>query len=173
MTATTADRHAELAALVETHQAGVWRYLRFLGCDRAEAEDLVQETFLTVFRQGFQTRSAAETASYLRCVARNQLLMARRKQQKAPPSVDLVLAESVWAEAAEGDGLSDYLVALEECLAKAVTPRVREALQMHYAQQATREAIAARLSLAAEGLKTLLRRARAVLRDCVERRRRP
>lgn len=171
MAATTADRHAELAALVEVHQAGVWRYLRFLGCDRAEAEDLVQETFLTVFRQGFEVRSPAETAGYLRAVARNQLLMARRKQQKAPPSVDLVLAESVWAEAADGDGLSDYLVALEQCLAQAVTPRVRAALELHYAQQATREEIAARVGLAVEGVKTLLRRARAVLRDCVERRR--
>ena len=33
-------------ALIESHQAELWRYLRYLGCDAAEAEDLTQETFL-------------------------------------------------------------------------------------------------------------------------------
>jgi len=28
------------AEIIETHQAGVWRYLRFLGCDEAQADDL-------------------------------------------------------------------------------------------------------------------------------------
>jgi len=48
MTAATADRQTEMAALVRAHQAGVWRYLRFLGCEPSEADDLVQETFLDV-----------------------------------------------------------------------------------------------------------------------------
>ena len=96
--------------------------------------------------------------------------MLRRKQRRTPPSVELELAESVWAEAAGTSGLDDYLVALDVCLAQAVTPRVRKALELHYGQQATWTEIAAQLELAGEGLKTLLRRARAVLRECVERR---
>jgi RNA polymerase sigma-70 factor (ECF subfamily) len=169
MTAATADRQAEMAGLVRAHQAGVWRYLRFLGCDPTEADDLVQETFLAVFREGFEVRSPAQTAAYLRTVARNRLLMARRKEHNSPPLVDLEAAEAVWARMAGEDGLSDYLLALAHCLEKAVGPRVRRALELQYRDGASRAEIAAELDLAAEGVKTLLRRARNALRDCVER----
>ncbi|HLA84622.1 MAG TPA: RNA polymerase sigma factor [Thermoguttaceae bacterium] len=159
-----------MAGLVRAHQAGVWRYLRFLGCDHGEADDLTQETFLAVLRDGFEVRSPAETAGYLRTVARHRLLAARRKTQNRPALVDLEAAEAVWARAAGDDGLGDYLAALGECLGSAVTPRVRRALELQYASRAGRSQIAAELSLAVEGVKTLLRRARSVLRECVERR---
>jgi len=29
-------------AFIEVHQAEIWRYLRYLGCEAAEAEDLAQ-----------------------------------------------------------------------------------------------------------------------------------
>lgn len=165
-----------MAALVRAHQAGLWRYLRFLGCDPTEADDLVQETFLAVLREEFEHRSPAQTAAYLRTVARNRLLVARRKQRNWPQAVDpgtvaerWSAAEAVWARVASEDGLSEYLVALSHCLEKAVSPRVRRALELQYRDRASRAEIAAELSLAVEGVKTLLRRARSALRDCVER----
>jgi RNA polymerase sigma-70 factor, ECF subfamily len=170
MTAATADRQADMAALVHTHQAGVWRYLRFLGCDHAEADDLTQETFLAVLRRPFEIRSPLATAAYLRTVARNCLLMARRKSQNSPQTVDLAAAERVWAETAGDGGLDDYLAALGQCVEVAVGPRTRRALELQYAEGASRAEIAAELKLTDEGVKTLLRRAREVLRDCVERR---
>ncbi len=170
MTAATADRQAEMAALVRAHQAGVWRYLRFLGCDSTEADDLTQETFLVVLREGFEVRSAAETGAYLRTVARNRLLMDRRKRRSRPTAVDLEAAEAVWAEVAGDDGLSDYLAALGECLQRAISPRVRRAIELQYREKAGRAEIAVELDLAVEGVKTLLRRARSALRECVQRR---
>lgn len=168
MTAQAADRRTDAGRLVRTHQAGVWRYLRFLGCDASEADDLTQETFLTVLRDGFEERSAAQTAAYLRTVARNRLLMARRTQNRRPPEVDLDAAETVWAQAAGDDGLETFLDALRECLRSAVTPRVRRALELAYRDRASRQAIATQLDMAPEGVKTLLRRARCALRKCVE-----
>ena len=41
----------DAAQLIREHQAGVWRYLRVLGCSRELAEDLTQETFLAVLEQ--------------------------------------------------------------------------------------------------------------------------
>ena len=43
----------DVARLVREHQAGVWRYLRVLGCPATEAEDLTQETFLAVLTRPF------------------------------------------------------------------------------------------------------------------------
>lgn len=162
------DRQAEMAALVRSHQAGVWRYLRYLGCPAAEADDLTQDTFLAVFRDGFEDRSAEQTAAYLRTVARNRLLAVRRSQKKAP-EVDLEAAEAVWAETVGDRGMDDYLVALEDCLEVGVTPRVRRALELFYRDRLSRDEIAEQLEMAVEGVKTLLRRARSVLRECVER----
>ena len=162
------DRQAEVAALVRSHQAGVWRYLRYLGCPAAEADDLTQDTFLAVFRDGFEDRSAEQTAAYLRTVARNRLLAVRRSQKKAP-EVDLAAAEAVWAETVGDRGMDDYLVALEDCLEVGVTPRVRRALEFFYRDRLSRDQIAEQLEMAVEGVKTLLRRARSALRKCVER----
>src|SRR5262245_36527973 len=70
----------DFSALVLHHQAGVWRYVRFLGADAAEADDLTQETFLALARAEFVEHDERQTAGYLRVVARNQLLALRRKQ---------------------------------------------------------------------------------------------
>ena len=158
---------AELARLVETHQADVWRYVRYLGADAAEADDLVQETFLALFRSRFIHESDPQTARYLRTTARNQLLMLRRKQSRQPES-DLELAEQVWAETFDDRQTNLYLEALTECTSQ-LNGRAKQAIDLHYKQKATRQEIAKRLDMKPEGAKTLLRRTRDALRRCIER----
>jgi RNA polymerase sigma-70 factor, ECF subfamily len=158
-----------LDTLICLHQAGVWRYLRFLGAERTEADDLVQETFLAFARAEFVERGPRQTAGYLRTVARNQLLALRRRQHREVSTVELEAAESVWASAAGSDGcLGGYLEALGECIEQ-LEGRSREAIDLHYRQGASRDAIAAKLDMKPDGVKSLLRRTRALLRECVER----
>ncbi len=68
--------------LIDEYQAGVWRYLRALGCDYAEADDLTQDTFLAVLRKPFVNYGPAATNGYLRKVAFNRFISARRKAGK-------------------------------------------------------------------------------------------
>jgi RNA polymerase sigma-70 factor, ECF subfamily len=159
----------DLAALVERHQTGVWRYLRYLGADTAEADDLTQETFLAVARGGFVERAERQTAGYLRTVARNQLLALRRRQDRELATMDLEAADSVWAAVAGPDGsLSGWLDALRECV-DGLEGRARQAIDLHYHDHASREAIATQLDMQPDGVKTLLRRTRQILRECIER----
>lgn len=163
------DKPADLASLVARHQAGVWRYVRFLGADTTEADDLTQETFLALARGGFVERDERQTASYLRVVARNQLMALRRRQNREVCTVELEAADSVWAAAAGPDGsLTGYLDVLRDCLAQ-LEGRAREAIDLHYHDRAGRDAIATKLSMKPDGVKTLLRRTREVLRECIER----
>ncbi len=158
-----------LASLVQRHQAGVWRYVRFLGADRSEADDLTQETFLAVARGDFIERDERQTAGYLRVVARNQLLALRRKQNREVSTVELESADTVWAAAAGADGsFTGYLDALRDCVEQ-LEGRARLAIDLHYRVESGREAIAAALEMKPDGVKTLLRRTRQVLRECVER----
>ena len=159
----------DLAGLVRRHQAGVWRYVRFLGADQSEADDLTQETFLAVARGQFVERDERQTAGYLRVVARNQLLALRRKQNREVSTVELEAADSVWAAAAGPDGsLNNYLDALRDCLGQ-LEGRARQAVDLHYHEHAGREAIAEKLGMLPDGVKTLLRRTRSILRECVDR----
>jgi RNA polymerase sigma-70 factor, ECF subfamily len=163
------EKPPDLASLVQRHQVGVWRYVRFLGADAAEADDLTQETFLALARGEFIERDERQTAGYLRVVARNQLLALRRKQNRELHTVELEAADSVWTAAAGPDGsLSGYLDALRDCLEQ-LEGRARQAIDLHYRESAGRDAIATKLDMKPEGVKSLLRRTRELLRACVER----
>jgi RNA polymerase sigma-70 factor (ECF subfamily) len=162
-------RPMDLAGLVCRHQATVWRYVRFLGADRAEADDLTQDTFLAVARAAFVERDERQTAGFLRTIARNQLLALRRKQNREISTVQLEAADTVWVAVADsGGGLDDYLEALRSCV-EGLEGRARQAIDLHYRVGASRGAIANELAMQPDGVKSLLRRTRDVLRECIER----
>lgn len=159
----------DLASLVREHQADVWRYLRFLGAVGTDVDDLTQETFLAVARSAMEIRSRAETNAYLRAVARNQLLQLRRKQKRQVSTVEMTAAEEVWAEFVPDGGSEDLLDALRLCC-EALAGRAKDTVDRFYRDQQSREEIAAQLDMTADGVKTLLRRTRDSLRECIERR---
>ena len=68
---------------------------------------------------------------------------------------------------ANGDA---YREALRACLQR-VTGDSRRVLELRYRDDASRSEMAAATGRSEEGIKTLLRRAKAQLRDCIEQRR--
>jgi RNA polymerase sigma-70 factor (ECF subfamily) len=169
MSTATAHRRIDLAELVRAHQAALWRYLRFLGCDEPEADDLAQETFLAVWRKPFEERSTAATNAYLRSVARNLFLGLRRKQRRQVSAGGLDAADAVWQRFVSDERPDAFLEALTECL-DTLDGRARQAIDLRYRDGAGRDDIAQSLDLSAEGAKTLLRRTRELLRRCVQHR---
>ena len=169
MAAVSEPVKVNLESLVQDYQADVWRYLRYLGASTADADDLTQETFLAVGRSKFEERSPAQTAGYLRTVARNQLLMARRRQGREVNTVELEAAEAVWSQQIEPRGTDGFLDALGDCLDK-VEGRARSVLDRFYHDRCGRAEIAESLNMKPDGVKTLLRRTRDILRQCIERR---
>jgi RNA polymerase sigma-70 factor (ECF subfamily) len=168
MTTVRENAPLDLADLVRCHQADVWRYLRFLGAPPGEADDLVQETFLSVLKKPLAQRCPQATAAYLRTVAKRQLLMARRRRGNRPNTVELDVADQVYGRQAGGQRWNDYLTALSDCLER-TNGRMRQTLDLFYRDGQSREEIAHRLDMKPDGIKTLLRRARKSLRECVER----
>lgn len=159
----------DLTRLVRDHQAGVWRYLRYLGADPPEADDLTQETFLALARSGFVEQTTAQTNVYLRTTARRQLLMLRRTQRRRINTVDLDAADAVWGQAFEdANPWEDHLEAARGCVEK-LDGRAKRAIDLAYRQGEGREAMAEKLAMKPDGVKTLLRRTRAKLRECIEK----
>ena len=93
-------RRDELTALIRTHQAELYRYLRYLGADRTSAEDLVQETFLAAFQSDVNLEpGASAAAAWLRGIARNLFLQWCRRNRTSPARVDsetVERAEAAW-----------------------------------------------------------------------------
>ncbi len=161
--------------LIKAHQAELYRYARYMGAAPTEAEDLVQETFLTSLKVVLpaETANLRVRAAWLRGVLRNLFLRHCRRTRRAPVRVDSELldrAENVWKEEflREGDGF-DYLEALRKCLADQ-PERYRAALDMQYRDRRSRAQIGSALEMTEDGVKSLLRRIRAALADCVRRR---
>ncbi|MEX2186908.1 MAG: sigma-70 family RNA polymerase sigma factor [Pirellulales bacterium] len=155
------------ASLARRHQAEIWRYLRFLGCDHGQAEDVTQETFLAVLKKPPDCRDAAAVRAYLRTVARNTFLALLRKTRREA-EFDLDAAEQIWADTHPRDGGDERLAALDDCLA-ALEGRARQAIDLAYRESKSRGDIAAALDMSEDGVKSLLRRTRDVLRQCVDR----
>lgn len=160
----------DAAELIRTHQAGVWRYLRAVGCDAVLAEDLTQETFLWVLQNPFQQYSRSATAAYLRKVARNLFISAQRRAGRDVPLEQLELLDAAWGRWADDDGGQWLLEALRACW-QTLNERARRALELRFAAGQSRADIAAALQMTENGAKNLMQRAKEHLRACIERKR--
>jgi RNA polymerase sigma-70 factor, ECF subfamily len=152
--------------LIESHQAELWRYLRYLGCEAAEAEDLTQEAFLIALSGPVWDIDGSRRAAYLRTVARNLFFKSRRRS--LPLLEDVEESERTWTAFARQDGGSSHLEALRGCV-ESLDGRAKQAIQLRYESRASHGAMAASLELGEEGVKTLLRRLKERLRECIQR----
>jgi RNA polymerase sigma-70 factor (ECF subfamily) len=154
--------------LIEQHQAGVWRYLRALGCDSAEADDLTQETFLAVLQKPFEDYDPKATAGYLRKVAHNLFITVRRRAGRVVPVAEIEQVEAAWSRWVGQDNGETTLEFLRDCLGE-LTQRARWALEMRFHDRLPRVEIAAELKITEHGAKNLMQRAKKQLRGCIER----
>ena len=159
----------EFAALVGAHQRPVWRYLRLLGADVHEADDLMQDAFVVAAERLVAGERFVDVGAYLRGTARNLLLGARRKARRRPPTVP-------WLEEVD-EHLRDDPAALDDarlerlrhCVER-LNGRMQDAVRWHHMEGASCADVAVRLGIGANGIKSLLSRARAALRECVQQR---
>jgi len=156
------------AEIVEAHQTGVWRYLRALGCDPHEAADLVQDTFLIVLQKPFRQYSDAATAGYLRKVARNLFISAKRREGRVMTFEQVDAIDGDWTRWSAHDNGEELLAALGGCF-DSLGDRAQLALDMRFRERSSRNEIADALKMSEHGAKNLMQRAKKRLRECVDR----
>lgn len=151
---------------VREHQAGVWRYLRLLGANAADADDLLQETFLRFLARHTGHPAAA---AVLRTIARGLWIdrhrwLRRRSAVQWADEVDAAVAPTPDDEAQE-----QWLDALRVCRTK-LGERAQRALELAYRDGLGRPEVARALGLAPNTVRNLLASARQALRQCIEKR---
>src|SRR5688500_9944608 len=112
------------ARLIQDHQAGVWRYLRALGCEASLADDLTQDTFLAVLKRPFQDLGPAAVSAYLRKIAFNLHITHLRRNGKVVAMENLEELDSTWSRLASDDPGQAAGAAVRDGL-KSSTPRAR------------------------------------------------
>ena len=153
---------------VDGHHLAIWRYLLVLGASSTEADDLCQETMVVACATPLPPDPGAARA-FLRGVARNQWLRSRRWWQRRREREIANAVEDLWLTTADHDGGDDLVDRLRACLGR-LQPRARQALDLHYRDGLDWQLVAAQVGLKPNGTKTLVQRARRLLRDCIERR---
>jgi RNA polymerase sigma-70 factor (ECF subfamily) len=153
---------AAFEELVRRNQAGAWALAcRFLG-DATEAQDIVQEAFLRVYKAASQYRPTAKFRTYLyRIVTRLCLDWEAKKRPDYTDSPPPVADSSRSPEALVGGGeLKD---AVQKCLAN-LPARQRIAITLRHYDGMAYDEIAEVLKTSPKAVDSLLQRARDALR---------
>jgi RNA polymerase sigma-70 factor (ECF subfamily) len=152
------------------HQPLLRGLVRCLLFDRADVEDVLQDTNVTLLRKATDYQMGTDFWAWASQVARYQVLThcKRLRRDKLVFSEELIamLAAEAGSHAAEFDARRE---ALDACLAKLPAPQ-RQLLELRYGPKASIEEIARSLERTAGSIRQALFRIREALQACIERR---
>ncbi len=153
------------------HSAALRGFIFGLLGDRAAANDVFQEVFLTVTRKADQYRPRDSFLAWARGVARMKVLEHHRKCRRQPRLFDGDLLESMAEAAGEADDVWEgRREALADCIRR-LAPRARQILELRYADTPVAPPeIARRLSWTVNAVHVALARSRKFLQECTRRR---
>lgn len=150
--------------LVDAHAAYLFGLARVMLNRKADAEDVVQETFLAAMKglRGFQGRSSLRT--WLVTILTRQAALWRRKNAwRRETDIDVVAPEATGATMS-GQRASDLRIDLTQVLAK-LSPEHREVLMLREYQGMSYEEISAALGVPKGTVESRLFRARQELKS--------
>lgn len=144
------------------HQPAVRAFALALTGDFAAAEDVVQETFLTVTAKAAEFRPDTNFVAWACAIARLKVLENRRAARRFSPAVVESLAAAAPFEEFQEDRLPVLLACLEQLPEKA-----RDVVRLRYFSEHGPSEIAALLGRTVAGVNAALVKARDLLRRCV------
>ena len=151
---------SEIERIVEKQGDRIFRYCLLLLRNSSDAEDAVQETFLSLVRKNPCFRDAEHEKAWLFHVARNKCLDSLRKRKRQPEELEENNVSQSSDEAGENIGLFDALSKLPEIY--------RSVLCLYYLEEMSTERIAALVSRTPSAVKMRLKKGRALLKNEME-----
>lgn len=164
------DREA-FAALVARHQASVYRLARHVAGTRDEAEDVLQQTFLSAWQGVSRFRGESSVRTWLLTIARNAAVTRRVRAGREP--IDATPLDDLGIRAGWGGPNPEQLAVAAEQQQRlaaglaALAPDEREILTLRDLEGLAGEDVAAMLGLTTAAMKSRLHRARLRLAAAV------
>jgi RNA polymerase sigma factor (sigma-70 family) len=151
---------ADCDDLYRRHAAAIYRYVRAAVGNRADAEDVTQQTFLNAYRAISQGTSPIKAQNWLLAIAHNEIRRHFRRTRGQPLEVQLD-EETASAPTEPGHPtLADVVCALQQ-----LPPLQRSALVMRELEGRSYAEIAEILEVTESALETLIFRARRALAE--------
>lgn len=147
---------------------GLRRLVISLTPDLQLAEDVVQETFVDITKRASEYDPQTSFTKWMNGIARAKLSqLAWRATAGGEPLRDEVLEVLDASRPHEGN-LAARIKFLEECIEK-LAPQARKLVELHYRSGLKPKQVAAAMGWASASVHVALSRARAAIRECVER----
>jgi RNA polymerase sigma-70 factor (ECF subfamily) len=167
MSAPPQDRAESFVFLLARHERLISSYVLTLVPQVADAEDILQQTKVVMWRQFAQFTPGTNFLAWARKIAFHQILSHRRKRRRDPLQFSDAFLSAV---AEEHERATDTLVERERRLAACVDklqPEHREILELRYGDGVGVEALATRVNRTVAAVYRVLSRIRAHLHACV------
>ena len=159
----------EFVRLLMANERRIFVYLLTLLPNISDAEDVLQETSVVLWRKYSEYRTDASFTAWAFSVARNVARNHRAKQHRCRVKFDDQLLDVVADDAASVcENLDLDRAALFDCVA-ALAPPDRELLKRRYEPGATIRSVAAAVGRPVEGMYKAMRRIHQSLFECVHR----
>lgn len=162
---------AALDALLELHQAQIYRFGLKMCRDPEDARDVMQETMIAMARGVRDFRGASSLSTWLYQIARSFCIKKRRKSKFAPTVESSQLCDDIDAKASlePQPGPEELLASkrIDDALQRAIReldPKYREVLLLRDVEGLTAPEVAEVLQLSPEAVKSRLHRARLGVR---------
>ncbi len=150
--------------ILERHYALIYSVVRGIVCNTTDAEDVVQNVFVKIFRALPEFRGDARLSTWIYRIARNEALNAREKRRREPVPIedcDDIAADEGNPESARGKKADAERV---RRLMERLDEKQRQALELRYMAEKSYEEIAEIMDIPLGTVKTHLYRAKCELK---------
>lgn len=160
-----ADPTEEVQLLFVRHESSIRAFVRALQPSLADADDVMQETFLTVSRKASSFEPGTNFVAWACGVARLKVLENFRQRKRANVLSEAAII-ALTEEAPSPQFISETESALESCLAR-LAPKVRDLLWRRYSRRQSSTEMAEAAGMTSTAVRVALTKARQALRDCI------
>jgi RNA polymerase sigma-70 factor, ECF subfamily len=164
------DQQIQFTKLWTDAQPTIGQYVASLIRDHWAVRDILQNTSMAVLRKFSEYDPSRPFLPWALGVAKFEILGHRRDAARDRMVFDSAFLEhytQTWAQVAPR--INDEASALRDCVSE-LKGRPRTIIMLRYADGQTSETIAAELKLSAANVRTILKRVREALKQCVEKR---
>lgn len=166
------SEHRRQTHLVEQlfvkHVSAIRGFIEAFVPDFNRAEDVLQECFLTVAAKADAFREGSDFLAWALAIAKFKVLESLRQPWAKVCSLSPEVIKTLSADAPMDDSTDNSQTLLQECMEE-LSPRAKEVIELRYGEACKPAEIARRLQWTPQSVYVALSRARALLRDCIER----
>ena len=155
----------EVQLLFIRHESSIRAFVRSLQPSLSDADDVMQETFLTISRKASTFEPGSNFLAWACGIARLKVLETFRQLKRANVLSEKALI-ALTEDSPSHHSLSEQEGALEGCLEQ-LTPKMRKLLWQRYSQRQSSTEMAEATGMTSTAVRVALTKARKALRDCI------